>query len=259
MVNKRLVLISGASRGIGKSFLDRYRTLNNTMTIGISRTGNAGQKLDLEDRTMTNAFIESLNFSNVGRIIYMHSIGIDKFEPYGRPEIDEDGDGIDDEVRTSNLTTFLNLFRPLIYRAKKEDTPLTICSIGSISDAFEVPYWQSFSRTKNEVRRICKSMSRGNVKCLFLNVGSTLDDEGRTYGRKYADTRYWQTSRELVDKSFGIVDGFQESPASYAEFDFFKPNPSFREDYFTNLPELYTIWQKELGYEGRKIPLGIHI
>lgn len=255
----KLVIIAGASRGIGKSFLDRYKANKSVKTIGINRTGSAGLKLDLEDKESIISFIESLDFENIEEVVYIHSIGIDKFEPGGIPEIDEDKDGIDDEVRKSNLVTFFNFVEHLIFKVKKINVPLTICNIGSISDIFNVPYWQSFSKTKNEIRRFCKSVSQENVKSIFLNVGSTLDDENQTYGRKDIDITYWQTSKELVEKSFEIVNNFQKINTNYAEFDFFKPNPNFTKDYFTNLSKLYKIWQKDLGYEGKEIPLGIRI
>jgi len=257
--NKKLVIVTGASRGIGKSFLDRYRSERETNCVGINRTGSAGNKLDLMDGNTTYKFVRKLDLENVPRVIYIHSVGIDKFEPRCEPHIDHDGDGIDDEVLASNLTTFLHFVEPLIDRTSRKNIPLTICCIGSVSDIYEVPFWQSFYRVKNKVRRFCKSINDENVSSLILNVSSTLDEEGRTFGRKKADTTYWQTTDELVDKSFSTVDRFKETGARYAEFDYFKHNPSFREDYFTNLPKLYSTWQRDLGFAGKEIPKGILI
>jgi hypothetical protein len=45
----------------------------------------------------------------------------------------------------------------------------------------------------------------------------------------------------------------------YAEYDFYKQNPNFRPDYFTNLPKLFATWQRDLGYAGRGVPHGIRI
>ncbi len=248
MVNQ-LVIVSGASRGIGKAFFDSYKN-----AIGISRT--TGEKLDLMDSNATLDFVRNLNLTGVERLVYLHSVGMDKFEPHGKPHIDYDKDGIDDEVLASNLTTFQNFVEPLL---DKVQIPTTICAVGSISDIFNVPFWHSFSRSKNRIRKFLKSLCRGNVKGLVLNVSSTLDEEGRRYGRINADTTYWQTAKELVAKSSGILDSFQEIDANYAEFDFFKHDPSFTRDYFTNLPRLYERWQRELGYEGKEVPIGIRI
>ncbi|MFA6460646.1 MAG: hypothetical protein WCV90_00125 [Candidatus Woesearchaeota archaeon] len=258
MTKKELVIIAGASRGIGKAFADRYRQ-EDVSVIGINRTGSAGEQLDLMDVNAAYQFVSNLDVRDVSGIVYMHAIGIDKFEPQGKPQIDHDGDGIDDEVLTSNYLTFSHLAEPLIDRVRKANVPLTICNIGSISDVFQVPYWQSFTKAKNKVRQFCKSVNEEGIHSLVLNVSSTLDEEGNTYGRKNVDTNYWQTTSELVEKSFETLDSFYQSASNYAEFDLFKFNPSFRRDYFTNLPALYATWQRDLGFAGKEIPLGIRI
>jgi NAD(P)-dependent dehydrogenase (short-subunit alcohol dehydrogenase family) len=256
---KKLVLISGASKGIGKAFLERYKTVEDVVAIGMNRTGSAGVGLDLMDVGAVNEFVSGLDLGGVENLVYIHGIGVDKFEPKGLPHIDEDGDGIDDEVMDSNYTTFVNFVDPLVEKVNRDDIPLTLCAIGSISDVFEVPYWKSFWRVKNMVRKYCKAVSHDLVRSVILNVSSTLDNNGRVYGRVHADTTYWQTAFELVAKSFDAVDGFQKGDCSYAEFDFFKPDPNFRSDYFTDLDRLYETWQKDLGFEGKDIPLGIRI
>ena len=257
-MTKDLVIIAGASRGIGKAFADRYRS-EGTSVIGINRTGSAGQKLDLMDKNAAYHFVKNLECKEIQKIVYIHAIGVDKFEPQGTPLIDYDGDGIDDEILASNYLSFLHLAEPLIDIVKNLSVPLTLCNIGSISDVFQVPFWQSFTRAKNKVRQFCKSIHEEGINGLVLNVSSTLDEEGRTYGRKSIDTTYWQTAAELVYRSFGILNSFDSFSVKYAEFDFYKHNPSFRRDYFTNLPALYATWQRDLGYTGKEIPLGIRI
>ena len=211
------------------------------------------------DVNKVNDFVKNLSLDGLSRIIYFHSVGIDKFEPKGIPHRDFDNDGIDDDVLKSNYLYFKHLAEPLLDRVSKEGIPTTICNIGSISDVFEVPYWQSFYKSKNKVRQFCKSINTEFIKSVFLNVSSTLDETGNKYDRKYADTTYWQTTSELLSKSFDLIENFQTSPSSYAEFDFYKHNPSFRKDYFTNLPNLYSLWQRDLGFEGKEIPLGLRI
>ncbi len=257
--NKKVVIVSGASKSIGKAFLDQYKTQTDIIPIGLNRTGSAGVMLDLTDPNAAYHFVKDLSLDGVSRIVYMHAIGIDKFEPQGQPEMDFDGDGIDDEVFSSNYLTFLHLVEPLIDRVKHEQTPLTICNIGSISDIFMVPYWQSFSRAKNKVRQFCKSIGEPNISSVVLNISSTLDDKGNTYGRKNIDTTYWQTTSELVERSFDTLDSAHRLNSNYAEFDFYKYNPSFRKDYFTDLPKLYATWQRDLGFTGKEIPPGIRI
>jgi NADP-dependent 3-hydroxy acid dehydrogenase YdfG len=257
---ERLVIISGASRGIGKAFADYYRTQANMGIIGISHSDRLGLvRLDLLDEPKVNNFIEDLNLNKFKDIIYIHGIGIDKFEPDAKPHIDYDGDGIDDEVYASNVTAFRNIAEPLIEKVKQIQTPLTICNIGSISDIYQVPFWQSFSRSKNIIRKYLKSLALIGVKSITLNVSSTLDGENRKYGRVNADTTYWQTANNLVTKSINSLEGMRTLDSTYAEFDFYKHNPNFRQDYFTDLPKLFASWQKDLGYAGKEVPHGIRI
>ena len=257
---KKMVIVSGATRGIGKTFANYYSSQKNTEVIGIGRSNKPNlMQLDLLDETKVNYFVNKLNLKQLKEIIYMHAVGIDKFEPNAKPQFDLDGDGIDDEVYESNVTAFFNLAEPLVEKVKQIKTPITICNIGSISDIYEIPFWQSFSKSKNIVKKYLKSIRTENVKGITLNIGSTLDEENRKYGRINADTTYWQTSQELLKKSIGVLEGMRNLDSSYAEFDFYKHNPTFKQDYFTNLPKLFALWQKDMGFAGKEVPHGIKI
>lgn len=256
----RLVIISGGSRGIGKAFGDYFNQRANTTVIRLARSNREGlTQLDLSDELKARAFVDGLDLGRREYLTYIHSIGIDKFEPNGGPQIDQDRDGIDDEVYSSNVATFMNLAEPLIAKLRITNTPVTIVNIGSVSDVFAVPYWQSFSKAKNLVRQYLKSLNLENVKGLFLNVSSTLDEDGHKYGRVNADAKYWQTSRELVEKSVKALDLIEHIDTPYAEFDFYKPDPRFKPDYFTNLPKLFASWQRDMGFAGKEVPHGIRI
>jgi len=259
MNKQTLVIIPGASKGIGQTFLNHYKKQENTKVIGINRTGIAGQKLDLMNEDATYEFVKNLDLSQTANIIYLHSVGIMKFEPEGKPHIDRDHDGIDDEVHASNYLTLVNLVEPLIEKTNKLNVPMTLCNIGSLSDIHAVPYWQSFSRTKNKVRQFCKTIREKNISSLVLNVSTTVDNKEALYGRTQADMEYKQSTQELLEKSINIIDGFHKKGIAYAEFDFYKHNPAFRTDHYTNLPKLYAQWAKDMGYEGKEIPQGIRI
>jgi len=258
---KKMVIVSGATRGIGKTFANYYSSQKNTEVIGIGRSNKPNlMQLDLLDETKVNYFVNKLNLKQLKEIIYMHAVGIDKFEPNAKPQFDLDGDGIDDEVYESNVTAFFNLAEPLVEKVKQIKIPITICNIGSISDIYEVPFWQSFSKSKNIVRKYLKSIRLKNVKGITFNIGSTLDEENRKYGRINADTTYWQTVQELIPKFMGSIERMKSINSNYAEFDFYKHNPTFKQDYFTNLPKLFALWKKDMNFAGKDIiPLGIKI
>jgi NADP-dependent 3-hydroxy acid dehydrogenase YdfG len=257
---KHLVIITGASRGIGKAYADYYRSKENTTVMGICHSNKPELiQLDLLDEPAVNNFILQLDINQFEDIVYMHAVGIDKFEPDTKPHIDLDGDGIDDEIYATNVTAFLNMAEPLIEKTRQNKKPITVVNIGSISDIYEVPYWQSFSRSKNIVRRYLKSIIAQNVKSIILNVSSTLDENNNKYGRIKADITYWQSAKELVAKSIGVLDGMGNLDSNYLEIDFYKHNPNFRQDYFTNLPKLFLNWQRDMGFVGKEIPSGIRI
>ncbi|MEI7563951.1 MAG: hypothetical protein WCJ39_10390 [bacterium] len=257
---KTLVIIAGASRGLSKTYFDYYSLQPNTQCIGISRTNTFRHlvSLDLLQSDKAFVFVKELNLSGIDRVIYIHGVGIDKFEPHGVPFIDIDGDGIDDEVYQSNVVTFLHLAEPLIARVTSLHIPLTICNIGSLGDIYNVPFWQSFTKSKNMLRKYMKSNTLPLVKSLFFNVSSTLDETGEKYGRPFADTTYWLDARDLVHRSVSYLDAF-DLQTGHMELDFFNPCPWYSKDYFTNLPVLYQIWQRDMGYEGRDIPGNIRI
>jgi short-subunit dehydrogenase len=258
--NKRLVIISGASRGLGKTFADHYRAEKDTEVIGIGRSKRPGLTLlDLLDDAAVNKFVSQLDIDQFSDIIYMHSVGIDKFEPDGKPHIDLDGDGIDDEVYASNVTACLNLAEPLVDKIRSTSKSMTIVQIGAIGDIYCVPYWQSFTKSKNVIRRYLKSITVKNVRGITLNVSSTLDEDNNKFGRVNADTSYWQTSKELVAKSVGTIDTMKTLDSRYLEVDFYKHDPNFKSDYFTNLPKLFASWQRDLGLVGKDVPHGIRI
>ncbi len=256
---KSLVIIAGASRGLSKTYLDHYAQQPNTNCIGISRTRNKHSVvLDLLQSSEAFAFVEGLSLRGINRIIYIHGIGIDKFEPKGIAFLDADGDGIDDEVYQSNVLTFLHVAEPLMAKTSHLRIPLTICNIGSVGDIYNVPFWQSFTRSKNILRKYMKANTLPLIKSLFFNVSSTLDEAGEKYGRPLADTTYWLDARDLVKNSVQYLDAF-DMKTGHMELDFFKPCPWYRKDYFINLPALYQVWQRDMGYEGQDIPGNIRI
>ncbi len=257
---KTLIIIPGARRGLAKDYFQHYANQPNTQCIGISRTEetNGFLKLDLLQENKTFEFVKSLNLSGIEKVIYLHGVGIDKFEPKGVPAIDVDGDGIDDEIYQSNVLTFLHLAEPLMEKTTHYGIPLTICNIGSLGDIYNVPFWQSFTKSKNILRKSMKSNTIKSVKSIFFNVSSMLDDAGEKYGRPFADTRYWLNSKDLVKRSIQYLDAF-DMMSGHLELDFFNTCPWYTKDYFTNLPALYQTWQRDMGYQGRDIPDNIRI
>jgi hypothetical protein len=255
-----LVLIAGASRGIGKAFYEHYSSRDDVECVGISRSGIDGLvQCDLLDKDVIERTLNVFDWGKVKSLLYIHSVGFDKFEPDGKPEKGLDnGEGIDKEVYESNVETFFNIYSSLESKLKGS-IPVTYCCIGAVADRYEVPYWQSFTRSKDCLREHLMKECNAERKAVFLNVGSTLDETGNKFGRVNADTTYWQNPDDLVAKSVPLIDNMKHIEKKYVEADFFEFNPNYTPDYFTNHEKLYETWQKDLGYEGREVPHGIRI
>ncbi|GEM_PF-740900 len=260
-LEQKLVLISGASGGIGREYFQYYATQKNTRCYGIGRrkSNNARHiQLDLSNKDSAETFIRDIDLKEISDVVYLHGVGLDKFEEDGIPHIDEDKDGIDDEVYQSNVQTFLNVANPLIEKSKTLQKPVHIVNIGSISDVFIVPLWQSFSKSKNLIRQYMKTKSNLLVNSIFLNV-SSVDMDHEKYGRPFADTKYWLKPNELCQRSLPILN--QRYPhINYVEVDIFNPSPDYTEDYFTNIPKLLAKWKHDMGYtDNETAPKGTRI
>jgi len=259
-MDKQLVIIAGFCGGIGKAFFNYYMRQPSTECIGIGRKCEPSKNqiaLDLADEEKAREIITNMDLEKYTKAVYLHGIGIDLFEPDGRPEMDYDQDGIDDRIYESNVQTLMNAAKPLMRMVAEKNKRLTLCAIGSISDHFKVPLWQSFSRSKDIVRTFFKSTSNQYLNNVMINVSSVLCDDNK-YARKFADTTHWLKPEQIIEISTPILD--RDLKAKYIEFDIFNPSPDYRQDYFTNIPRLFEQWRQDMGYaKGERIPHGLRI
>lgn len=254
----KLVLISGVSGAMGRTYYKYFVRLKGVVCFGIARRPSSDSRhvaLDLLDKEKAEAFVQLLPIEGVSEILYMHLIGMAKFEPDGKPEIDHDGDGIDDEVYSSNVLTLKNIVSPLVKRAEELKIPISIVNICSISDVYIVPLWQSYSRSKNIVRQYMKSQP-AFVRNIIINI-SSLKADLEKYGRPFADTSYWLNPRELLERSLPVIE--IRLPVRTIEVDIFNPDPNYGPEYFTNIPLLLEKWRRDMGCPKGLIPLGIRI
>ena len=214
-------------------------------------------KLDLLDKEAVTSSFEQIPLSDIDEIVLIHSVGKFKFEPEGNPEIDIDGDGIDDEVYKTNIETFLNILRSLLPRIENQHREgralsLALCGLGSISDKYQVAYWSSYTKAKNVLRSIIYNLVQEkpeSVRGLFVNV-STVDTENENELRPFADKTYWLKAKEIANASLPFVLG--EESGSWKQVDVFKESPLFREGYYEDLAEIRRQWmaQQEGGEKG---------
>ena len=263
-----IVFITGAGGVVGHEYLHLFYRQPNVVCVAIARrdihdlpSGVTLLKLDLLNKEAVAKSLEQISLSDIGEIILVHSVGKFKFEPEGRPEIDTDGDGIDDEVYQTNIETFLNILRSLLPRIEQErqegrELSLALCGLGSISDKYQVAYWSSYTKAKNVLRSIIYNLIQENpksVRGLFINV-STVDTDNENELRPFADKTYWLKAKEIANASLPFILG--EESGSWKQMDIFKESPLFREGYYQDLAEIRRQWmaQKE-GTEKEEMAL----
>jgi hypothetical protein len=241
----KLALIPGINGRLGHTYSSALKVMPNFIVKGISRLEKTLDDcivtLDLSDKQSCNEVIDNLDVNNISEIYLVHAVGPFLFEEEGRPLEDDNGDGIDDKVYEANVTTFLNIAKPLIKKVQEEPhkLKLTLCAFGSISDRYNVPYWQSYSKSKNILRGYIRSKVSEAVRGIFINVGSTEKEEERIH----ADKTYWLTCQEVVDRSMRAIldDGL-----NWQEIDIFKPNPYFIQEYYFRHEELKMKWIRDM-------------
>lgn len=254
----RLVIITGITGKLGEEYLGYFRKQNNSKCVSIVR--RTPEKMysnvdylfaDLLDLDVLRSELKKINFSDFDEVTLIHPIGMFKFEHSGKPEKDTNNDGIDDEIYSSNILTFTNLFGLLKSElGKVEGHPqLVVCAFGSISDQYNIPFWNSYTRSKNLLRKKIKSSvvrcKNIKVKGVFVNV-STVDTGNERNLRPHADRHYWLTPKEIVDSSVEIIE---KGRRSYTEINIYKENPDFNPTWYTNHENILDRWEKQMKGE----------
>lgn len=248
MKHKKLAIISGATGSLGQAYL-QILSKRGIKCIGLSRKKPKKKRKsvtylhsDLLDKFETKKALGGINIEEYGEVIVIHTVGKFKFEENKKPELDINGDGIDDFVFDSNIKTFENILNFLLKKIDKK-SKLTLCAFGSVSDKYEVPFWKSYTKSKNVLREIIKKYSNNqNMRGVFVNV-STVDTKNENLLRPSASKKYWLTSEKIVQRTKKeIFNGKRK----FIELDIFKPNPDFKKDYYLNHEEIFKKWKKEM-------------
>lgn len=237
-MNQKLVLIPGATGKMGESFFQKFSKMKDYKVIGItSNQTKKNKKFEysnlLKEKDIEN-FLSKINFSLFEEVIVIHSIGPFVFEEKGKPIEDKNQDGIDDKTYELNFLTFKNFVEKLLKKIDKKSL-LTLVAFGSISDRYNVPWWQSYSRTKNILRKFMRNLINKKTRGVFINVGSTEKEEERPF----ADKTYWLSCKEVVKKSMKSI---LNKDLFWQEIDIFKPSPDFYEGFFENHEDLRKRW-----------------
>jgi NADP-dependent 3-hydroxy acid dehydrogenase YdfG len=254
-VSSKLVIISGASGAVGRDFLEEFSKLKEFDIVAIARRNFETKadnfnliELDLLDSKKVMESIETLPFSKYKEIVFVHSVGMFKYEPDGNPSIDHDNDGIDDDVYRTNVETFLNVARPLYQALKNSNNKLKLSfyGVGSVSDKHQVKFWQSYTKSKDILRSIIYNLIQENpesVKGMMFNV-STVDTEKENELRPNAEKTYWLSGKEIAIASVPFI--LHEEPGTWKQLDIYKNSPLFESGYYKNLLAVKLRWEEQM-------------
>lgn len=164
---------------------------------------------------------------------------------YGKNNVenDLDKDGINDKIFASNVSTFENIFGIIQKKILNNTNFIAIC-FGSISDKFNVPYWSSYTHSKNILREILKNLNKinPNYKGFFANV-STVDTGNENELRPNPlEKENWLSVQEIV---VNTIDEFDKK-YSYLEIDLFRNSPNYTNDFFTSHSKILRRWLKQM-------------
>lgn len=264
-MKKKIIIITGISNLIGKEFMRYYSYDDSNIVIGIWHTHECryGFKNSREvqiDLLMNQQIVAKLTpilseitWANIERCIFIHSAGKAKNDELGiHTIIDNNGDGLDDEMYAAQVTTFTNLHEFLVGFLTKagvfSSLHITLVGFGSLIDKrFEPsPIHRSIRGVNNITRKIFHELSRqySNYAPLIFTVSTVATEKEKEY-RKHADQTYWLLPSELVDKAMKYIDDTQ---LGYRDKHIYKTHPLF-EFYYKNetTDQLVERYKREIG------------
>ncbi len=255
---KTLVVIAGVSGEIGTNYAKRLID-EGCDVVGISRRtkveGVSSSKFtqvycDLSDERSVQDSCGKIQIESYDRVILLHTIGIDKFNPRNYPLITKI-QTIDPEIYEANVNSFKYILRYIAGRINKANESGTnikmkTAIIAGVSDKHTPFVIEDFCEAKLILRGYLHSFTELFPEWftgLSINITSTIT-KSALLGRPYADTSYWLAPIEVVNSS---VKELLASEKMYKEVDIIKFSNDYVEGYYDNHHALYQKWSRETG------------
>lgn len=255
----KTIIVTGITGKLGAAYLDYFRKQKDIQCFGVARRKPSKEYknvvylfADLLNEKAVSIEVEKIDLSNSSEVLLVHPIGMFKFEVNQAPEKDNNKDGIDDDVYASNVLTFTNIFNSIKERVKQEvkkghKMKLTVSAFGSITDKYYIPFWNSYTASKNNLRKIIKNSILRNkalaIHGVFVNI-STADTGNERNLRPYGNAKYWLTVKEIVQYS---VNHLTKPKKSWIEMNIYKFNPNFNSTWYTNHDNVLERWMSQMG------------
>lgn len=255
---KILAIIAGAAGEIGTTFCHFFANQqinciavirNKQLAIRSKYIQSISCNLDTQKEVEEK--FSTIRFEDYNQVIYLHTIGVDKFDPRGYPEVQK-METIDPDVYNTNVNSFKYLMRFLVGKIEStnknrtEKTSLKISCIAGVADKYSPFVIESFCEAKYIVKQYIQSQCHLHptwISGLSINVTSTITKSALVV-RPHADTTYWFLPEEIVKESFEIL---LKSMVGYIEIDLIKKSPNFVQGYYENNHLLYEKWSRETG------------
>lgn len=254
---KKLIIIAGAAGEIGSGYAKAISE-KNTDVIAIVRNKKLSFSSSfikevtchLDDEKSIEYAFSPISLEGYQEIVYLHTIGVDKFDPRGYPSI-APMKTIDEDVYKTNVNSFKYLMRYLVKRIEKNNvsgvkTVLKLAMIGGVADKYTPFVIESFCEAKYIIRQYIQAqiaLYPSWVSGLSINITSTITASALAV-RPFANTEYWLTPEEVINQS---LERLLENKNGYEEIDIIKKLPDFKHGYYENNQMLYEKWSKETG------------
>lgn len=244
-------MVTGASGKLGSCFIEQLKK-EDKVILGFTRKDFKIEdveilKADLLDELQISNTLKDFDFSCFSTITLIHPVGKFKFEKDFSDTVDIDRDGIDDEIYTTNVLTLKNILKILLARLNNNQK-VKVCVFASISDKHNVPFWNSYTKSKNILREYLKELCKqGYAHTLVVNV-STVDTGNENLLRPNADRTYWLHPDEIVSQTLPEL----VNVTLYKEINVFKNKPDFNENYYLDHEAILKKWEKEMDRLIRK-------
>ncbi|QQR50611.1 hypothetical protein IPF86_01675 [Candidatus Nomurabacteria bacterium] len=257
--SKKLLIVAGAAGEIGTEYC-KMAIAHKVNCIGIVRNRRTGIKspfftevvCGLDKEASIHESFADVDFSEYKEIIYLHTIGVDNFDPRGYPNI-EPLKTIPLEIYDSNVNSFKYLLRycgmkisALNDGRRDSKISLKIAIIAGVSDKYTPFVIEPFCEAKFILRQYIQSYIQLHpdwISGLSINITSTITASALRV-RPHADTTYWLQPSEVVQKSFETLIS---NARKYKEMDIIKNFPDFIPGYYMSNKDLYEKWSRETG------------
>ena len=256
---KTCIIIAGATGDIGIEYVRACLSKKNIDVIALSQKRVLdmhnekliAMRLDLTDSHSIREAFGHIDLSKYDSILFLHTIGVDRYDPRGYPHIRKMST-IDPDVYDTNVNTFKYLLRYLTLTIKGINTKserlvkFKAALIGGVPDKFAIFVIEDFCEAKNISRQYIRSMVDlypNWASGLVINVSSTITRSALKV-RPHANVTYWLTPLEVANRS---VDELLQAGAGYKEINIFKESPGFKEGYYEDSQALYDKWSRETG------------